>query len=66
MTILLNDNNSMINHVMDIYKMLFGEEERRNISLEEDSWEVDERVTTEENEASEADFSKEETRKANF
>jgi hypothetical protein len=56
----------MINHVMDIYKMLFGEEERRNISLEEDSWEVDERVTTEENEASEADFSKEETRKANF
>jgi hypothetical protein len=57
----------MINHAMDFYKNLFGKEQR-SIRLEDDFWgeEERERVTAEENEALEAEFSEEEIRKAIF
>jgi hypothetical protein len=45
---------------------LFGEEKRDDICLSEDFWDDDERVTVEENDALDAEFSEEEIRRAVF
>jgi hypothetical protein len=54
----------MLKHAKEFYKKLFGEEEKENIRLGEDFWNMDEKISCEENEALEADLSKEEVRRA--
>jgi hypothetical protein len=64
--VLIEDKNGMIDHALEFYKNLFGEEKRDDICLSEDFWEDDERVTVEENEALEAKFSEEGIRRVVF
>jgi hypothetical protein len=50
----------MLTHAVSFYKKLFGKEPRSDLKLGEDFWEDDERVSMEENDMMEADFSEEE------
>jgi 4-hydroxyphenylpyruvate dioxygenase-like putative hemolysin len=54
----------MMKHEVEFYKRLFAEEERQNIKLDDDFWEVDERVTEEENLSLEAEISEAEVKRA--
>jgi len=56
----------MLNHVVDFYKSLFGQEESSGVKLDDDFWMEDEKVTSLENDLLEADFSEEETKEAVF
>ena len=62
----IEDNDKMLNHVVDFYKSLFGQEESSGVKLDDDFWMEDEKVTSLENDLLEADFSEEETKKAVF
>jgi hypothetical protein len=42
--VILEDNNSMIEHALTIYNTCFRKESRGNISLDEGFWEEDEKV----------------------
>jgi hypothetical protein len=42
--VILEDNNSMIEHALTIYNTRFRKESRGNISLDEGFWEEDEKV----------------------
>jgi hypothetical protein len=42
---MLTDNKSMLYHALEFYKNLFKEEDRRDISLDENFWEDTENVT---------------------
>jgi hypothetical protein len=59
-----NDTPSMMNHAKDFYKKMFGFEPKSNISLSEDFWNVNEMVSSEDNEMLEAEFSEEEIKRA--
>jgi hypothetical protein len=50
----------MVDHARQFYKTLFWEELRANIKLDEEFWEVVERVTQEENDILEAEMTEEE------
>jgi hypothetical protein len=50
----------MVDHASQFYKKLFGEEPRANIKLDDGFWEMEERVTPEENELLEAEMTEEE------
>jgi hypothetical protein len=50
----------MVDHARQFYKNLFGEEPRANIKLDDGFWEMEERVTPEENELLEAEMTEEE------
>jgi hypothetical protein len=50
----------MVDHARHFYKTLFWEEPRANIKLDEEFWEVVERVTQEENDILEAEMTEEE------
>lgn len=63
---IIDDNQGMLEHAVDFYKNLFGEEPRSKLKLEENFWEQEEKVTREENERLAADFSVEEIREAIF
>jgi hypothetical protein len=54
----------MLKHVVAFYKNLFGEEASEGLKLDEDIWEVEEKVTSEENQILEAQFSVEEIKEA--
>jgi hypothetical protein len=56
----------MLNHAVDFYKSLFGQEESSGVKLDDDFWEEDEKVSSVENGLLEADFTEEETREAIF
>jgi hypothetical protein len=62
----MEDDSSMLNHAMDFYKKLFGDEAKKNIRLSENFWSADEKVSGKENEALEAKLSEDEIRKAIF
>jgi hypothetical protein len=64
--IIMEDDSSMLNHAKEFYKRLFGEEDKENIRLREEFWTMDEKVSSEENEALEAELSEEEIRRAVF
>jgi hypothetical protein len=55
-----SDNNSMLTHAMSYYKRLFGKKERNNVNLRDDFWEEDEKVSMEENQILESEFTEEE------
>lgn len=46
---LLEDNQSMLDHVIDFYKKLFGLEKNLGVKLSEDFWEEGDKVTMHEN-----------------
>jgi hypothetical protein len=54
----------MLEHGTDFYKKLFGKEPRGNFSLDENFWEENEKVSLEENQLLEAEFSEEEIKRA--
>jgi hypothetical protein len=54
----------MSKHAVDFFNALFGKEDRVNIKMEENFWNVDELVTPEENEMLEASFAEEEIKQA--
>jgi hypothetical protein len=54
-----SDNNSMLTHAMSYYKRLFGKKERSNVNLRDDFWEEDEKVSMEENQILESEFTEE-------
>jgi hypothetical protein len=56
----LRGNKDILTHAVSFYKKLFGKEPRSDLKLGEDFWEDDERVSMEENDMMEADFSEEE------
>jgi hypothetical protein len=58
------NKNSMMNHVVQFYRTLFGKEQRENIKLDEDFWEAGDKITIEENGLLEAPFFEEEIKKA--
>jgi hypothetical protein len=62
----MEDDSSMLNHAMDFYKKLFGDEAKKNIRLSENFWSADEKVFSQENEALEAKLYEDEIRKAIF
>jgi hypothetical protein len=64
--VLLEDNDSMIQHVVLFYKMLFAEEQRECIRLGPNFWEEVEKVTMEENSVLNAEFSEDEIKQAIF
>jgi hypothetical protein len=53
----------MINHAMDFYKKLFGEEPKENLGLDDGFWSEEEKVTHEEKVALEAEFTEEEIKR---
>jgi hypothetical protein len=55
-----SDNNSILTHAMFYYKRLFGKEERSNVKLGDDFWEEEEKVSMEENQIMEFEFTEEE------
>jgi hypothetical protein len=54
----------MLKHATEFYKKLFEKEPRENIELDEDFWEDEDKVTPEENQMLEAEFSEEEIKRA--
>jgi hypothetical protein len=62
--VVLEDNESMVNHAVEFYKELFAEEQRDSVRLNQDFWEEDEKVTSEENATLNVEFYKEDIRKA--
>lgn len=63
---LTQDNNEMLQVAADLYKNLFGKEDKLNIHLCHNFWEPGEQVTAEENELLDKDFTEEEVREAVF
>jgi hypothetical protein len=61
--VVLEDNKSMVNHAVEFYKELFAEEQRDSVRLNQDFWEEDEKVTSEENATLNVEFYKEDIRK---
>jgi hypothetical protein len=59
------DNNSdMLAHGTNFYKRLFGKESRENLILDEGFWEEHEKISLEENQMLEAEFTEEEIKRA--
>jgi len=56
----------MLNHDVDFYKTLFGQEPRTGVSLDENFWEEEDKLTSAENELLEAPFSEAEIKAAVF
>jgi hypothetical protein len=54
----------MIDHAVEFYKTLFGKEGRDNNRMAGDFWDESERVSIEENDMLEANFSEEEIKRA--
>jgi hypothetical protein len=61
---IFSNNSDMLEHGTDFYKKMFGKEPRGNFSLDENFWEENEKVSLEENQLLEAEFSEEEIKKA--
>jgi hypothetical protein len=57
---IFSKNKDMVDHARQFYKTLFGEEPRANIKLDEELWDVEERVTQVENDTLEAKMTEEE------
>jgi hypothetical protein len=55
---------SMSKHATEFYKKLFGQEPRENLRLDENFWEEDEKVSNEENQLLQVEFSEEEIKTA--
>jgi hypothetical protein len=62
----LEDNDSMLKHTMEFYKNLFREESKEGISIGKDFWDVLDKISPNENEVLEADFSGEEIKRVVF
>jgi hypothetical protein len=62
----IEENEAMLKHVVSFYKKLFGKEEDTRVSLGEDFWEEEEKVSNLDNEMLEAPFSEEEVKEAVF
>jgi uncharacterized glyoxalase superfamily protein PhnB len=60
----ITDNEGMIRHALEFYKKLFGEENRQNIKIDEAFWDEAKKVTPEENNILESEFSEEEVKRA--
>jgi hypothetical protein len=58
------ENDGVLEHANKFYRKLFGEEQGEGLSLDNNFWEDDEKVTLEENRWLEGDFSEEETKRA--
>jgi hypothetical protein len=56
------DTPKILKVAANYYKMLFGRESRGNFSLQGDFWEVEDKVTSEENETLQAPFLEEEVK----
>jgi hypothetical protein len=61
---IFEDAPSMLEHAKGFYKALFGSDLRKNIRLDHDFWNEEDKVRMEKNEMLEADFSEEEIKKA--
>jgi hypothetical protein len=59
-----SDNDSMLKHVVHFYKNLFCKEKKENIRLDENFWDEDDMIFSEENELLEAELIEEEIKKA--
>jgi hypothetical protein len=59
-----NKTESMSKYATEFYKKLFGREPRENLRLDENFWEEDEKVTNEENQLLQIEFSEEEIKTA--
>jgi hypothetical protein len=57
---IFSENKDMVVHARQFYKSLFGEKPKTNIKLDEEFWDVLERVTQEERDALEADMTEDE------
>jgi hypothetical protein len=62
--VIFSDNISMMNHAKEFYKNLFGFEPRGNIKFDGGFGEENEKVSSEENEMLEYEFSETEIKKA--
>lgn len=56
----------MLQLAVDFYKNLFAKEDRLDINLDADFWNLEEQVTAEENDMLDQDFSEEEIKTAVF
>jgi hypothetical protein len=57
---IFSENKDMVVNARQFYKSLFGEKPKTNIKLDEEFWDVLERVTQEERDALEADMTEDE------
>lgn len=62
----IEGNDNLLSHAVDFYKNLFGQEEDSGISLGENFWEESEKVSNEERDFLEADFTELEVKEAIF
>jgi hypothetical protein len=62
----IEENDEMLKHAVSFYKTLFGKEEESGVSLNEDFWEQNEKVSEEENNMLEAPFSEAEVKEVVF
>ena len=61
-----DDNHGMLEHAVNFYKNLFGEEPSNGVRLKDDFWDEDDLVTVDENEALQVPFTEDEVRNAVF
>jgi hypothetical protein len=60
----ITKDKELMQHVVQFYKKLFCKKPRENMSLDEDFWAEEEKVTSEENDLLEREFSEEEVKMA--
>jgi len=63
---ILDETKDMLIHAVDFYKILFGVEEHLGVHLVDNFWDEEDKVSTAENELSEAPLTKEEIKNAIF